>query len=134
MQIYGPAENKVLKIKSEKPAYWTLLIYRSKYSEVEIIQALNEIEAVNEKLCTFKSSAYDLLADEHGEMNSMTGFASDSHKELYEMLLAADYITPNLSENSHNNCFPVVKWNSEVSKLNNKIEKIKKFINKSGLA
>lgn len=130
MEIYSPSQNRLLALKAANPAYWQLLLSRSEYSESEIEQELANIEEVNSKLHSFKSSAYDLLVWEDGkEMNYIpNGFASEKHQKLNEMLSEIDYYSPHFSDNSHLNCFPVRKWQNEVAWLYRQMAKIEKII------
>ena len=130
MQVYRPSLNKVSALKESNPTYWQLLLTRSEYSEAQINQELVNIEEANSRLHGFLTSAYDLLVWEDGkEMNYIpNGFASDAHQKLSGMLSGIHYIYPDMSENSHLNCFPIRKWQKEVKSLYSQIAKIEKFI------
>jgi hypothetical protein len=131
MEIYGPSKNKVITLRSENRAYFDRLVSRSEYSEEEITLALDSITKANEGLQQLLSKLYDLLVWEDGEeMGHMVGFASDNHKELSAKLCQVDYISPNMSENNHLNCFPVRKWQKEVKQLKAEMTRLQKFASK----
>lgn len=132
MQVYGPTQSKLSALKESNPTYWQLLLSRSEYSEAQINQELASIEALNARLHSFLTSAYDLLVWENGQpMNHFpTGFASDAHQELSAMLAEIDYLSPSFSQNSHSNSFPVRKWQTEAAGMARQITKIEKFISK----
>ena len=129
MQVYRPSQNKISALKESNPTYWQLLLTRSEYSKGEINQELANIDEANTRLYNLLASAYDLLVYEDGRaMSYIWGFASDAHQKLSGMLAEISYISPSFSQNSHSNCFPVSKWQKEVSSLNSQIAKIEKFI------
>jgi len=134
MEIYAAPQSKLTALKASNPAYWSLRVSRSEYSESEIDLALAAVEEVNAKLHSFLSTAYDLLVWEDGkEMNYIpNGFASEKHQELNGLLsdLGGSYVIPSFSQNSHLNGFPVAKWLKEINGLNKKIARIEKFVQK----
>lgn len=129
--VYRKQESKIDKIRKTNPNYWALLLSRSEYTESEITKVLDEIELINEEWAQFQEYVYNnILTDEIGEMNSFDGYASDLHKEIDNEISKNNYVDAHFSENSHKNCFPVRKWENEISKLRKAIKRIEKLIEK----
>lgn len=131
MSIYKPQPSKLSTLSITNPNYWTLCVSRSQYTEQDIVASLVDIETVNDEFHTLQEQIWtNILVDDNGEMNSLTGYASETHEKIHQFITEASYIYPYFSENSHKNCFPVSKWNKDISSLRAKIAKIQKLVNK----
>jgi hypothetical protein len=130
MEIFRIQPSKLSTLSQVNPNYWTLCVSRSQYNEEEIKSSLAEIEKVNDEWQSFQDYVWtNILTDADGEMGTFTGYASDTHRKVCQMLVDCDYVSPSFSQNSHDNCFPVNKWNKEISSLRSKMAKIQKLVN-----
>ena len=124
--VYRETSNKILNYREGNRRYWDFMIREGKYSESEVLETLEQIEVINDLWQKLLEKAFDCLEDSDGVMNSVYGYATDTHRRLDEAIQKVSYVIPYDKDNGQGG-WPVRKWQKELKQTERRIEKVRKL-------
>ena len=126
--IFRPTTDTLLRYRTSNPQYWDYMCKESAYSPAEVFDTLAAVEAANDDWRDLQVVVFNVLTDADGPMDSIHGFASDTHRQISIALATAQgYVYPQYKDNGQDG-LPVRKWQNDIKRVRCDIKRITAMI------